>query len=67
MKPVVIDIETIPDESKRELFRLFSPPSDEEIKKNDLTKKENYDRWENFQMSVHPMYCIVVGLNYMVD
>jgi hypothetical protein len=57
-KIVSIDIETIPDESKKETFGMFNtPPKDE--------SESGLDEWLIKQMSLNPEYCRVVGLNWM--
>ncbi len=74
MTAITIDIETIHDEAKIELFDLFVkiPKEDsdkwwEYAKGNDKVWLAQYEGWRITQMSVTPEYCKMVGLNWMTD
>lgn len=74
MTAITIDVETIPDEEKIELFDLFTKvPLDlsEEWWKKAMDDEKGwqlqYNDWRRTQMSVTPEYCKIVGLNWQKD
>ncbi len=66
-KFVVIDIETVPDESKRAAFNQFNH---DKFYLDEYWQKRNPDKpfgdWEAYKMSTSFEYCQVVGLNWVV-
>lgn len=58
-----VDIETIPDPEKIDLFNLLVKPTSEEKAKPDF----NEDDWRRLQMSVTPEYCLILGMNLMSE
>lgn len=71
MTIVVIDIETIPDETKISLFnRFITAPEDKLDEWTPLDEGSfefEYNKWQAAQMSLTPEYAKIVGLNYMVE
>lgn len=74
MTAITIDIETIPDAEKAELFDLFVKiPLDlsrewwEKAMDDEKMWRVQYADWRTTQMSVTPEYCKIVGLNWQKD
>lgn len=69
MSVLSVDIETVPDENKRQLFKRFTDYPNELIEVLSTADTAEYDNivtnWQNSQMSLSPDYCQIVGLNLM--
>lgn len=69
MTTLVIDIETIPDETTRDWFDLYVQPeqkvADSWTGLSEIEYDLAYSKWRVSQMSLSPEYCKIVGLSWL--
>jgi hypothetical protein len=56
---LTVDVETVPNEEMTDLFLKHNPPP------GTMKKPETIEAWRIKEMSLSPMYCRIVGLNWM--